>query len=37
MVQLAPDLIHPILGRTMAELLGDFTEKGQAVLPVAGA
>jgi 2-amino-4-hydroxy-6-hydroxymethyldihydropteridine diphosphokinase len=32
MAQLAPDLIHPVLGRTMRELLGDLPGGGQAVI-----
>jgi len=34
MAQLAPDVIHPILGRTMAQLLGILPEDGQSVVPV---
>ncbi|MFC1580952.1 2-amino-4-hydroxy-6-hydroxymethyldihydropteridine diphosphokinase [Thermodesulfobacteriota bacterium] len=34
MVQLAPDLVHPILGQTMAQLLGLLPEDGQTVVPV---
>lgn len=37
MVQLAPDLIHPVLGRTMTELLDDFSQEGQAVIPLGEA
>jgi 2-amino-4-hydroxy-6-hydroxymethyldihydropteridine diphosphokinase len=32
LVQLAPDLIHPSLGVTMAELLGEMQDNGQEVL-----
>ena len=35
LVQLAPDLIHPVLGMTMAELLDGFSEEGQAVIALA--
>ena len=34
MSQLIPDLVHPVLGKTMAELLGDLIEDGQAVFPL---
>lgn len=34
MVQLAPDLIHPVLGQTMAQLLGMLPEDGQSVIPI---
>jgi len=34
LVQLAPDLIHPSLGVTMAELLGRIQNKGQEVVPL---
>jgi 2-amino-4-hydroxy-6-hydroxymethyldihydropteridine diphosphokinase len=34
MTQIAPDLTHPSLGLTMAELLGKCPEDGQAVVPV---
>jgi 2-amino-4-hydroxy-6-hydroxymethyldihydropteridine diphosphokinase len=37
MVQLAPDLIHPVLGTTMAELLNNSSLQGQAVIPIKGA
>jgi len=37
MVQLAPDLIHPVLGKSMAGLLKDFREQGQDVLPLGEA
>jgi 2-amino-4-hydroxy-6-hydroxymethyldihydropteridine diphosphokinase len=33
-VQLAPNLIHPVLGKTMTELLDSFPEKGQNVIPL---
>jgi 2-amino-4-hydroxy-6-hydroxymethyldihydropteridine diphosphokinase len=38
MVQLAPDLIHPVLKRTMAELLESLPEDGQEIisLPFSG-
>ncbi|MBW1734189.1 MAG: 2-amino-4-hydroxy-6-hydroxymethyldihydropteridine diphosphokinase [Deltaproteobacteria bacterium] len=36
MVQLDPDLIHPVLGRTMKELSDDLSGEGQAVAPVDG-
>ena len=31
MVQLAPDLTHPVLGKTMRQLLEELPEKGQGV------
>ena len=31
MTQLVPDLIHPVLGNTMSELLDSLPEEGQAV------
>lgn len=34
MVQLAPDLRHPLLRKSMAELLDGLKEDGQAVLPL---
>ena len=34
MTQLVPDLIHPILGKTMAELLDSLAEEGQTVIPM---
>ena len=34
LVQLAPDLIHPSLGVTMAELLGTIQNNGQEVVPL---
>jgi 2-amino-4-hydroxy-6-hydroxymethyldihydropteridine diphosphokinase len=34
LVQLAPDLIHPSLGVTMTELLGEMQDNGQEVLPL---
>jgi 2-amino-4-hydroxy-6-hydroxymethyldihydropteridine diphosphokinase len=37
MVQLAPDLIHPVLGKSMAVLLEDFREQGQHVIPLGEA
>lgn len=33
MVQMAPDLAHPVLGLSMAELLGQLPEDGQRVSP----
>ena len=37
MVSLAPDLVHPVLGKSMAELLVDSPEKEQSVVPMGGA
>ena len=37
MVQLVPDLVHPVLGKTMAELLDNLAEEGQAVFPMGEA
>ncbi len=34
MVQLEPDLIHPVLGRTVAELLDSMTGEDQSVFPL---
>ena len=34
MVQLAPDLIHPVLGKSMADLLDDISDEGQTVIPL---
>ena len=34
MVELAPLLVHPVLGRTMADLLESLDEEGQEVLPL---
>jgi len=34
MVQLDPDLVHPVLGRTMFELFDDLTEQGQGIMPI---
>jgi 2-amino-4-hydroxy-6-hydroxymethyldihydropteridine diphosphokinase len=34
MCQLAPDLIHPLLGKTMRELLETLTDEGQSIIPV---
>jgi 2-amino-4-hydroxy-6-hydroxymethyldihydropteridine diphosphokinase len=34
MVYLAPDMMHPLLGKSMAGLLEDFKEKGQDVIPL---
>lgn len=37
MVSLVPDLIHPVLGKSMAELLVDSPEKDQSVVPMGVA
>ncbi len=37
MVSLAPDLVHPVLGKSMAELLVDSPEKEQSVVPMGVA
>lgn len=37
MVQLDPDLVHPVLGRTMSELFDDLTEQGQGIMPIGRA
>ena len=37
MVQLDPDLLHPVLGRTMSELFDDLTEQGQGFMPIGRA
>ncbi len=37
MVSLAPDLVHPVLKKSMAELLVDFPEKDQSVVPMGVA
>ena len=34
MTQLVPDLIHPVLGKTMTELLNSLSEEDQAVFPM---
>jgi len=34
--RLAPDLVHPVLQRTMAELLAGLPEEGQAVIEMEG-
>jgi 2-amino-4-hydroxy-6-hydroxymethyldihydropteridine diphosphokinase len=34
MAELAPNMIHPLLGLTMADLLGRLPEHGQAVIPI---
>ncbi len=36
MVQLDPGLIHPVTGRTMAELMDDLNVDGQTVVPLGG-
>ena len=33
-VELDPDLVHPVLGRTMAELLDSLLEEGQGIIPL---
>ena len=37
MVSLAPDLVHPVLGKSMAELLADAPKKNQSVIPMGVA
>jgi 2-amino-4-hydroxy-6-hydroxymethyldihydropteridine diphosphokinase len=37
MVSLAPDLVHPVLGKSMAELLVDSPKKEQSVAPIGVA
>ncbi len=37
MVSLAPDLVHPVLRKSMAELLVDSPEKDQSVVPMGVA
>ena len=37
MVSLAPDLVHPVLGKSMAELLVDSPKKEQSVVPMGVA
>ena len=37
MVQLDPDLVHPVLGRTMSELFDDLAEEGQGIMPIGRA
>jgi 2-amino-4-hydroxy-6-hydroxymethyldihydropteridine diphosphokinase len=34
MTHLAPDLVHPVLGKTMIELLDEIHEEGQSVIPI---
>jgi len=34
MTELAPNLVHPVLSKTMAELLRGFSDEGQRVLPL---
>ncbi|MFH1243515.1 MAG: 2-amino-4-hydroxy-6-hydroxymethyldihydropteridine diphosphokinase [Pseudomonadota bacterium] len=36
MVQLAPDLIHPVLGKTMSELLENLSDEAQTVMEMGG-
>jgi 2-amino-4-hydroxy-6-hydroxymethyldihydropteridine diphosphokinase len=36
MVQLAPDLVHPVLGKTMFQLLEDSSHEGQTVMEMGG-
>jgi len=35
LADLAPELVHPVAGRTMAELWADFDQSSQALWPVA--
>ena len=37
MVSLAPDLVHPVLGKSMTELLVDSPKKDQSVVPMGVA
>ena len=37
MVQLDPDLIHPVLGKAMFELLDDLAEERQGIMPIGRA
>ena len=37
MVQLAPGLVHPVLGKTMSQLLDQCPREGQDVIPVGEA
>ena len=37
MSQLRPDLVHPVRGKTIVELLGDLAEDGQVVFPMGAA
>lgn len=37
MVSLAPDLVHPVLGKSMTELLADAPKKNQSVVPMGVA
>ena len=37
MVQLDPDAVHPVLGRTMSELFDDLAEEGQGMMPLGRA
>ena len=37
MVQLDPDLVHPVLGKTMSDLFDDLAEEGQGIMPMGGA
>ncbi|RLA92513.1 MAG: 2-amino-4-hydroxy-6-hydroxymethyldihydropteridine diphosphokinase [Deltaproteobacteria bacterium] len=34
MAELAPDLIHPVLNKSMAEMLNEFSGEGQGVIPL---
>ena len=34
LARLAPDLVHPTLGKTVSDLLRDFEDDGQAVVPL---
>jgi 2-amino-4-hydroxy-6-hydroxymethyldihydropteridine diphosphokinase len=35
-VELNPGLVHPVIGRSMAELMDDLDVEGQAVVPLSG-
>ena len=37
MVSLAPDVVHPVLGKTMVELLAGVPKKAQTVVPMGVA
>ena len=37
MIQLDPDLIHPVLGKNMSELFDDLAEEGQGIMPIGRA
>ncbi|MBW1789572.1 MAG: 2-amino-4-hydroxy-6-hydroxymethyldihydropteridine diphosphokinase, partial [Deltaproteobacteria bacterium] len=36
LTELAPDLIHPVLGKTITELLEKVPDDGQQVMPLKG-